>query len=136
MKRMHDNRKSFKNQALLPLSSRCRALNLFMLRVPFTSHPDTPFTANNHAVLAYLFDRRSYLHAHTPKNNVILYLYLRPKTSVFCPQIPSNLRLNLLHQGIVLERHHMGLNLLHQVHNHNDNDEKRGTTEYKRYLPA
>src|SRR5262245_51793570 len=46
------------------------------------------------------------------------------------------LEARLAQQALVLVRHHVGLDLGHEIHGHHHDDEERGAAEVERHVPA
>src|SRR5690606_40811540 len=71
--------------------------------------------------------------------NLTLHLddvVLRHSLSLSHRQTQGALEVRLLQQGIVLVRHHVGLNLRHEVHRHHHDNQQGRATKIKRYVPA
>ena len=81
---------------------------------------------NNLAISAHFLNRCTNFHNCSRfKNNRIQGLFLT-----------QTLKIRLLHQALILLRHHVRLHLRHEIHDHNHDDQQRSTAEVKRNIPT
>src|SRR5699024_9299015 len=95
--------------------------------IRLTNNHDRSIAANDLAVAANFFNRRSDFHCN-PRfcNDVSVYDGLSPKQLTEHPGLGSALQIVLLHQSFVLMRHEVSLQLSHEIHDyHHDNEQGR-----------
>ena len=99
-------------------------LPLLVAPIP-ANHTHSSLTTYYLAVSAKSLDGCSYFHFHT--HSVISARHT-------CTAISFQIR--FLQKAFVLVRHQMGLYLSHEIHRHNDDNQKRSSAEIKWHIPA
>src|SRR6185503_10494902 len=95
------------------------ALALLVARVGRADDPHDALAPHDLAVLADLPDRWTNLHLITPLAGQ--------------PAAAGAAQVGLLHEPLVLVRHHVGVELGHEVHDDDDHDEERSAAEIERH---